>query len=199
MSTPRRASLDRATSESKVLVELNIDGEGRADISTGVGFYDHMLTAFARHALVDLTVQTEGDTHIDAHHTVEDTAIALGEAFRQALGDKAGLRRFGDALVPLDEALVQVAVDLSGRPYLVHSEPDGMPPTIGPLYATTLTRHVFESFAHNARIALHVRVLGGRDAHHIVEAQFKAVARALRDATATDPKVSGIPSTKGVL
>ena len=117
----------------------------------------------------------------------------------RALGEKRGLRRFADAAVPLDEALVQVAVDLSGRPYLVHSEPDGMPPTVGPLYATTLTRHVFESFAHNARIALHVRVLGGRDAHHIVEAQFKAVARALRDATARDPKVEGIPSTKGVL
>ena len=195
----RTARIDRETSESKVLVELNIDGEGRAEISTGVGFYDHMLSALAKHALLDLHVNTVGDLEIDAHHTVEDTAIALGEAFRRALGDKAGLRRFGDALVPLDEALVQVAVDLSGRPYLVHSEPDGMPPTIGPLYATTLTRHVFESFVHNARIALHVRVLGGRDAHHIVEAQFKAVARALRDATAHDPRVQGIPSTKGVL
>jgi imidazoleglycerol-phosphate dehydratase len=158
-----------------------------------------MLAQLGKNGGFDLTVRTKGDLEVDAHHTVEDTAIALGEAFRLALGDKSGLRRFGDALVPLDEALVQVAVDLSGRPYLVHSEPDGMPPTIGPLYATTLTRHVFESFAHNARIALHVRVLGGRDAHHIVEAQFKAVARALRDATATDPKVSGIPSTKGVL
>ena len=182
-----------------MLVEVDLDGSGRTDVETGVPFYDHMLAQLGKHGGFDLTVRTKGDLEVDAHHTVEDTAIALGEAFRQALGDKAGLRRFGDALVPLDEALVQVAVDLSGRPYLVHSEPDGMPPTIGPLYATTLTRHVFESFVHNARIALHVRVLGGRDAHHIVEAQFKAVARALRDATATDPKVSGIPSTKGVL
>jgi imidazoleglycerol-phosphate dehydratase len=191
--------IERATAESKIRVELDVDGTGRHDIVTGIGFYDHMLSQLARHGGLDLTVRTEGDVHVDAHHTVEDTAIALGEAFRQALGDKAGLRRFGDALVPLDEALAQVAVDLSGRPYLVHDEPPGMPPTIGPLYATTLTRHVFESFVHSARIALHVRVLGGRDAHHIVEAQFKAVARALRDATAYDPKVTGIPSTKGIL
>ena len=195
----RTGRVERATAESSVLVEIDLDGSGRTDVETGIPFYDHMLSQLGRHGGFDLTVRTKGDLEIDAHHTVEDTAIALGEAFRQALGDKAGLRRFGDALVPLDEALAQVAVDLSGRPYLVHSEPDGMPPTIGPLYATTLTRHVFESFAHNARIALHVRVLGGRDAHHIVEAQFKAVARALRDATAADPKVQGIPSTKGVL
>ena len=162
-------------------------------------FYDHMLSQLGRHGGFDLTVRTKGDLEIDAHHTVEDTAIALGEAFRQALGDKAGIRRFGDALVPLDEALAQVAVDLSGRPYLVHVEPEGMPPAIGPVYATTLTRHVFESFVHNARVALHVRVLAGRDAHHIVEAQFKAVARALRDAVALDPRVTGVPSTKGVL
>ena len=195
----RVGRVERETAESKVLVRVDLDGEGDVDIETGIGFYDHMLSQLGKHGGFDLRVHTTGDLEVDAHHTVEDTAIALGEAFRQALGDKAGLRRFGDALVPLDEALVQVAVDLSGRPYLVHFEPDGMPPTIGPLYATTLTRHVFESFAHNARIALHVRVLGGRDAHHIVEAQFKAVARALRDATAADPKVSGIPSTKGVL
>ena len=195
----RTGRVERETAESSVLVEVDLDGSGRTDVETGIPFYDHMLAQLGKHGGFDLTVRTKGDLEVDAHHTVEDTAIALGEAFRQALGDKSGLRRFGDALVPLDEALVQVAVDLSGRPYLVHSEPDGMPPTVGPLYATTLTRHAFESFAHNARIALHVRVLGGRDAHHIVEAQFKAVARALRDATATDPKVSGIPSTKGVL
>ena len=194
----RTARIERVTKETKVLVEIDLDGTGQGDLSTGVGFYDHMLNQLAKHGGFDLTVRTKGDLEVDAHHTVEDTAIALGEAFRQALGDKAGLRRFGDALVPLDEALVQAAVDLSGRPYLVHTEPD-LPPTIGPLYATTLTRHVFESFVHNARIALHVRVLGGRDAHHVVEAQFKAVARALRDATAYDPKVQGIPSTKGLL
>jgi imidazoleglycerol-phosphate dehydratase len=195
----RSSRLERVTKETSVVVELDLDGTGTARVSTGVPFFDHMLAQLAKHGLLDLAVAAEGDIEIDAHHTVEDTAIALGEAFRQALGDKAGLRRFGDALVPLDEALAQVAVDLSGRPYLVHTEPENMPPTIGPLYATTLTRHVFESFVHSARIALHVRVLGGRDAHHVVEAQFKAVARALRDATAYDPKVAGIPSTKGVL
>ena len=197
---PRRTGrVQRETKESAVLVEIDLDGSGRTDVDTGVPFYDHMLSQLGRHGGFDLTVRTKGDLEIDAHHTVEDTAIALGEAFRQALGDKAGIRRFGDALVPLDESLAQVAVDLSGRPYLVHVEPDGLPPTIGPVYATTLTRHVFESFVHNARIALHVRVLGGRDAHHIVEAQFKAVARALRDAAAVDPRVAGVPSTKGVL
>jgi len=198
--TPRRTGrVQRETRESSVLVEIDLDGSGRTDVDTGVPFYDHMLCQLGRHGGFDLTVRTRGDLEIDAHHTVEDTAIALGEAFRQALGDKAGIRRFGDALVPLDESLAQVAVDLSGRPYLVHDEPAGMPPTIGAVYATTLTRHVFESFVHSARIALHVRVLGGRDAHHIVEAQFKAVARALRDAAALDPRVTGVPSTKGVL
>jgi imidazoleglycerol-phosphate dehydratase len=195
----RVGRVERETSESSVLVEIDLDGAGRADVSTGVPFYDHMLAQLGRHGGFDLTVRTKGDLEVDAHHTVEDTAIALGQAFGAALGDKAGIRRFGDALVPLDEALVQAAVDLSGRPYLVHREPDGMPPTIGPLYATTLTRHVFESFAHHARIALHVLVHSGRDGHHIVEAQFKAVARALRDATAYDPRTHGVPSTKGVL
>ena len=195
----RTGRIERVTGESKVLVEIDLDGAGRTDCDTGVPFYDHMLDQLGRHGGFDLTVRTKGDLEIDAHHTVEDTAIALGQAFRQALGDKAGIRRFGDALVPLDEAITQVAVDLSGRPYLVHSEPEGMPPTIGPAYATTLTRHVLESFVHHAAIALHVRVLGGRDAHHIVESQFKALARALRDATALDPRVTGVPSTKGVL
>jgi imidazoleglycerol-phosphate dehydratase len=195
----RTGRVERETAESSVLVEIHLDGAGRADCDTGVPFYDHMLNQLGKHGGFDLTVRTKGDLEIDAHHTVEDTAIALGQAFRQALGDKVGIRRFGDALVPLDEALTQVAVDLSGRPYLVHDEPDGMPPTIGSLYATTLTRHVLESFAHHAAIALHVRVLGGRDAHHIVESQFKALARALRDATAFDPRVTGVPSTKGVL
>jgi len=191
--------VQRATAESSVLVEFDLDGSGRTEVETGVPFYDHMLAQLGRHGGFDLTVRTKGDLEVDAHHTVEDTAIALGQAFAQALGDKAGIRRFGDALVPLDEALVQAAVDLSGRPYLVHTEPDRMPPTIGPLYASTLTRHVWESFAHNARIALHVIVHSGRDGHHIVEAQFKAVARALRAAAAPDPRAPGIPSTKGVL
>jgi imidazoleglycerol-phosphate dehydratase len=206
MSTPsvRRANLDRATSESKVHVEIDLDGHGRHDISTGVGFYDHMLTAFARHALVDLTIHTEGDTHIDAHHSVEDTAIVLGQAIREALGDKVGIRRFGDATVPLDEALVQAVVDVSGRPYCVHvGEPDDLAYVqiggTGAAYAGSLTRHVFETLAHHAQIALHVRVLSGRDPHHLVETQFKAVARAFRDAIAIDPRETGVPSTKGTL
>jgi imidazoleglycerol-phosphate dehydratase len=197
----RTATLDRATSESKVHVQVDLDGSGRAEVSTGVGFYDHMLTSFARHSLIDLTVQTDGDTHIDAHHTVEDTAIVLGQALREALGDKAGIRRFGDATVPLDEALVQAVVDVSGRPYCVHTgEPEGQEyVVIGGDFPGSLTRHVFETIAFHAQIALHVRVLAGRDPHHVVETQFKAFARALRDAIAIDPRESGVPSTKGSL
>jgi imidazoleglycerol-phosphate dehydratase len=195
----RTGRVERQTNETKVLVEIDLDGTGRTDISTGVGFYDHMLASFGKHGLFDLTVQVEGDLHIDAHHTVEDTAIALGQAFAQAAGDKAGTRRFGDALIPMDECLVQAAVDLSGRPYLVHNEPEGAPPTIGSDYATTLTRHVFESFVYHAAIALHVNVFAGRDWHHVTEAQYKAVARALRAAVEIDPRVRGVPSTKGAL
>jgi imidazoleglycerol-phosphate dehydratase len=180
-----------------VLVELDLDGSGRAGASTGVPFFDHMLEQLGKHGGLDLTVRTKGDTEIDAHHTVEDTAIALGQALREALGDKSGISRFGDAIVPLDETLVLAAVDLSGRPYVVHEEPDQMAPLIGS-YDTTLTRHVFESFAHSAGICLHVRVLSGRNPHHIVEAQFKAVARALRAAVAHSGP-DGVPSTKGVL
>ena len=195
----RTGLIERRTSETKVRVEIDLDGTGRTDVSTGVGFYDHMLASFGKHGLFDLTVAVEGDVHIDAHHTVEDTAIALGQAFAQAAGDKTGVRRFGDALIPMDECLVQAAVDLSGRPYLVHREPDGAPPTIGPEYASTLTRHVFESFTYHAAIAAHVIVHSGRDWHHITEAQYKALARALRTAVEVDPRVSGVPSTKGVL
>jgi imidazoleglycerol-phosphate dehydratase len=197
----RTARIERQTSESKVLVEVDLDGTGRHDVSTGVGFYDHMLSSFARHSLVDLVVQTEGDTHVDAHHTVEDTAIVLGQALREALGDKAGIRRFGDATVPLDEALVQAVVDVSGRPYCVHTgEPEGQQyVTLGDNYLGSLTRHVFESLAFHAHIALHVRVLAGREPHHIVETQFKAFARAFRDAVALDPRETGVPSTKGTL
>ena len=200
----RVARIERQTKESKVLVELDLDGSGRADISTGVGFYDHMLNSFARHSLIDLTVQSEGDTHIDAHHTVEDTAIVLGQALRQALGDKAGIRRFGDATVPLDEALVQAVVDVSGRPYCVHTgEPEGQQYVqlggSGVSYLGSLTQHVFETLAFHGHLALHVRVLAGREPHHIVETQFKAFARAFRDAVAIDPRETGIPSTKGAL
>jgi imidazoleglycerol-phosphate dehydratase len=201
----RTATLDRVTRESKVHVELDLDGSGHVDVSTGVGFYDHMLASFGRHALLDLRIDTEGDTHIDAHHSVEDTAIVLGEAIRQALGDKSGIRRFGDATVPLDEALVQAVVDVSGRPYCVHvGEPDGQAYAViggatGPAFAGSLTRHVFETLAFHAQLALHIRVLSGRDPHHLVEAQFKAFARALRDAVAFDPREKGVPSTKGTL
>ena len=200
-TAPRRASVDRKTSESSVHIEVDLDGTGRSDVATGVGFYDHMLNSFSRHSLIDLVAHTQGDTHIDAHHTVEDTAIALGQALRQALGTKAGIRRFGDALVPLDEALVQCAVDVSGRPYCVHvGEPAGQEfVVIGGDYAGSLTRHVFETLAFHAQLALHVRVLSFRDPHHLVEAQFKAFARALRDAIAIDPRETGVPSTKGTL
>jgi imidazoleglycerol-phosphate dehydratase len=193
----RSAKVERSTKESQVQIALDLDGTGSSDVSTGVPFYDHMLAQLAKHGGLDLTVKTVGDLEVDAHHTVEDTAIALGQALREALGDKAGIRRFGDSFVPLDEALAQAVVDLSGRPYLVHDEPP-LVELIG-TYDTTLTKHIWESFTSSAQICLHVRVLGGRNAHHIVEAQFKAVARALRDAVAIDPRSSGVPSTKGVL
>jgi imidazoleglycerol-phosphate dehydratase len=194
----RYGRVARTTKESSVLVEIDLDGTGQADIDTGIGFYDHMLGQLAKHGLFDLLVKTTGDLHVDAHHTVEDTALALGGAFREALGEKAGIRRFANASVPLDETLAEAVVDLSGRPYLVHEEPERMAPMIG-AYDTTLTRHIFESFIAQAQICLHLRVPYGRNAHHIVEAQFKAVARALRDACALDPRVTGVPSTKGVL
>ena len=197
----RTARVERATSETKLVVELNLDGTGSSSISTGVGFYDHMLTALSKHSGIDISVQADGDLHIDAHHTVEDTAIVLGEALREALGDKVGIARFADATVPLDEALVQCAVDVSGRPYCVHTgEPEAQAfVTIGDSYLGSLTRHVFETLAFHAQIALHVRVLSSRDPHHLVEAQFKAVARAFRDAVAFDPRETGVPSTKGTL
>jgi imidazoleglycerol-phosphate dehydratase len=197
----RTARVERATKESRVVVELDLDGSGENDISTGVPFYDHMLAAFSRHSLIDLAVTAEGDVAVDAHHTVEDVAIVLGQALRDALGEKVGIRRYGDVLVPLDEALVQVAIDVAGRPYCVHSgEPAGQEyALIGGHFAGSLTRHVLETLAFHAQLALHVRVLGGRDPHHLAEAQFKAVARAVRDAIALDPREGGIPSTKGSL
>jgi imidazoleglycerol-phosphate dehydratase len=202
----RTAALRRATSESTVELELDLDGTGRSHIDTTVPFFDHLLTAFAKHSLTDLTVRASGDTDIDAHHTVEDVAIVLGQAIREALGDKHGIRRFADALVPLDEALAQAVVDVSGRPYCVHTgEPPGQEyaliggGNVGVPYAGSLTRHVLETLAFHAHLCLHVRVLAGRDPHHIVEAQFKALARALRDAVALDPRVDGVPSTKGAL
>lgn len=203
--TDRIAKVERTTKESSISVELNLDGTGVVDVSTGVPFFDHMLTALGAHASFDLTVKAEGDIEIEAHHTVEDTSIVLGQALGRALGDKKGIRRFGDAFIPMDESLVHASVDVSGRPYCVHTgEPEHMLHTViggypGVPYATVINRHVFESIASNARIALHVRVLYGRDQHHITEGEFKAVARALREAVEPDPRVTGVPSTKGAL
>ena len=200
MST-RTGRIERITKESSVLVELDLDGTGRTEISTGVPFYDHMLTALGKHGALDLVVRATGDIDVDVHHTVEDVSIVLGQALRAALGDKSGIRRFGDAMIPMDETLAQAAIDVSGRPYCVHTgEPDSMAGfVIGGHYPTVLNRHVFESLAFHAELALHVRVLGGRDPHHITEAEFKAVARALRAAVAPDDRITGVPSTKGVL
>ena len=202
MSQPQRtARIQRETSESSIDLTLDLDGTGVSDIETTVPFYDHLLTAFAKHALVDLTVRARGDIEIDVHHTVEDIGIALGQAIKQALGTKEGISRFGDALVPLDEALVQAVVDISGRPYLVHTgEPAGFEfHLIGGHFTGSMVRHVFEAIAYNAALTVHVTVMGGRDPHHIAEAEFKAFARAFRQAKALDPQVTGIPSTKGAL
>lgn len=197
----RTATIARTTKESSIELTLDLDGTGDSDVSTGVPFYDHMLASLAKHSLIDLSVKATGDIHVDIHHTVEDTAIVLGQALREALGDKVGISRFGDATVPLDEALVHAVVDVAGRPYVVHEgEPEGQQYVlIGGHFTGSMTRHVFESFAYNAGLCLHVRVLAGRDPHHIVEAQFKAVARALRAAITRDERVIGIPSAKGAL
>jgi imidazoleglycerol-phosphate dehydratase len=199
--TARTASISRSTSESSVELELDLDGTGASSISTSVPFFDHMLTAFSKHSLIDLRVRSTGDTDIDVHHTVEDTGIVLGQAIKQALGDRSGIGRYGDALVPLDEALAQAVVDVSGRPFLVHSgEPAGFEfHRIGGHFTGSMVRHVFEAITFNAGITVHVRVLDGRDPHHIAEAEFKAFARAMRKAVEPDPRVDGIPSTKGAL
>jgi imidazoleglycerol-phosphate dehydratase len=201
MTHERVAHLTRQTTESSIDLSVNLDGTGRADIETSVPFFDHLLTAFSKHSLIDLTVRASGDTHIDVHHTVEDVGIVLGTALREALGTKAGISRFGDALVPLDEALVQAVVDVSGRPYLVHSgEPAGFElHLIGGHFTGSMVRHVFEAIAFHAMLTVHVIVLAGRDPHHIAEAEFKAFARALRQAVSLDARVDGIPSTKGAL
>ena len=201
----RRASVERVTSESRVSVTVDLDGTGRSSVSTGVGFYDHMLVSLAKHSLIDLVVDASGDVEVDGHHVVEDTAIVLGQALKQALGDKTGIRRFGSATVPLDEALAECVVDVAGRPYVVCTgEPEGQAFAriggSGVLYAGSMTRHVVESLALNAGLCVHLRLLAGRDPHHIVEAQFKALARALRAAVEPDPRTAGVvPSTKGAL
>jgi imidazoleglycerol-phosphate dehydratase len=200
----RKARVERDTRETRVLIELELDGDGIAEINTGVGFFDHMLNQIARHGGFDLRVSTVGDLEIDAHHTIEDTTLALGQALDEALGDKKGINRYGDAVVPMDEVLVQAAVDLSGRPYVVHDEPP-LAPYVGPVYPTSMTRHIWESLGQSGRMTLHVNVLracrpgSSPDPHHVIEAQFKAVARALRMAVRHDPRSTAIPSTKGVL
>ena len=201
MSTARTATLTRETSESSIDLSIDLDGSGRSSIHTTVPFFDHLLTAFAKHSLVDLTVKAQGDTDIDVHHTVEDTGIVLGTAIKQALGDKVGIARFGDALVPLDDALAQAVIDVSGRPYLVHSgEPAGFEfHLIGGHFTGSMVRHVFEAITFHAGLTVHLTLLAGRDPHHIAEAEFKAFARAFRQAVALDPRVSGVPSTKGAL
>lgn len=197
----RTAAITRATSESSIELSIDLDGSGVSSIHTTVPFFDHLLTAFAKHALVDLTVTAQGDTEIDVHHTVEDTGIVLGTAIKQALGDKAGIARFGDALVPLDDALAQAVIDVSGRPYLVHGgEPAGFEyHLIGGHFTGSMVRHVFEAIVFHAGLTVHLTLLAGRDPHHIAEAEFKAFARAFRQAVALDPRVSGVPSTKGAL
>ena len=201
MTRERTAHLTRETSESSIDLSLDLDGTGAADIQTSVPFFDHLLTAFAKHSLIDLVVRATGDTEIDVHHTVEDVGIVLGKAIAVALGDKASIARFGDALVPLDEALVQAVVDVSGRPYLVHTgEPAGFElHLIGGHFTGSMVRHVFEAISFHAALTVHITVLGGRDPHHIAEAEFKAFARAMRQAVAPDGRVVGVPSTKGLL
>ena len=198
----RTAHIIRETSESHIELSLDLDGTGQTDIDTSVPFYNHMMNALGKHSLIDLSIKAHGDTDIDVHHTVEDTAIVFGEALKQALGDKRGIRRFADATVPLDEALAKAVVDISGRPYCVCScEPAGFEYCImGGHFTGSLVRHVMESIALHADICLHMQVLAGRDPHHIAEAEFKALARALRFAVEPDPRIAGlIPSTKGAL
>src|SRR5271165_1047317 len=195
---PRTASLSRKTSETDITLTLSLDGSGASSVATGIGFLDHMLTAFARHGLFDLDVQAKGDLHIDFHHTTEDVGIVLGAALNEALGDKRGIRRFGHALIPMDETLAEAAVDISGRPFLVWNADFGRP-KIGEM-DTELFEEFFRALAFNAMITLHINRRAGHNAHHVAEACFKATARALRAACALDPRAEGaIPSTKGAL
>lgn len=192
----RNATINRVTKETKVDVQLDLDGDGATAIGTGVPFFDHMLDQLGRHGRLALTITTVGDVEVDAHHTVEDTGIAVGQAIAEALGDKAGIERFGDAVVPIDEALVRTAIDLSGRPYLVFDAPT--PVELIGTFDTTLVKHFFEALVANARMTLHVQLLAGDNAHHIHEAVFKSVAVALRRAVATGAGTD-VPSTKGTL
>ena len=195
--TARSASLDRKTSETEITLRISLDGEGRSSIRTGIPFFDHMLTLFSRHGLVDLDVEAKGDIEVDYHHTVEDVGLALGAAFTKALGDKSGIRRYGSAYVPMDEALARVVVDCSGRPYLAYEVPRGVE-AIG-LFPFQLVEEFLRAFSVQAGLTLHVSILAGRDAHHMAEAIFKALGRALDVAVSRDDRVKGLPSTKGVL
>lgn len=193
----RKASTGRETTETKIFVELDIDGSGTYDIATGIGFFDHMLELLAKHGLMDLRIKADGDTDVDCHHTVEDVGIALGQAMKDALGNKAGIKRYSTFFLPMDETLAMASVDLSGRPFLLFDA--SLPAIRLGGFETETTEEFFRAFAFAAGITLHMKVLYGRNAHHQIEALFKAFGRALREATANDPRELGIPSTKGVL
>jgi imidazoleglycerol-phosphate dehydratase len=194
----RQAQIDRRTSETKIQIELGIDGQGRSRIATKIPFFDHMLTLFSRHSLCDLTVQADGDIEVDLHHTVEDTGIALGQAFTKALGEKRGIRRYGSAYLPMDETLARVVIDFSGRPFLHYRAPEGVA-SIG-AFSFTLLEEFLRAFSTHAATNLHVEILYGRDAHHMCEAVFKGLAKAVDQACQLDPRMEGIiPSTKGTL
>jgi imidazoleglycerol-phosphate dehydratase len=197
-TSPREASLQRKTAETEISLRINLDGTGVAQVSTGIGFFDHMLTLFAKHGLIDLEVAARGDLHVDFHHTVEDTGIVLGQAMKQALGDKAGLVRYGCAHLPMDETLTRVAVDLSGRAFLEYRAPH-QADAIGGTFSFQLVEEFVRAFAHNVAANVHVEVLYGRDSHHMAESIFKGLARALDQAIRIDPRVSGVPSTKDLL
>ncbi len=194
---PRTATIERNTKETKITVSLNLDGTGRSDIHTGIGFFDHMLDGFARHGLFDLIVRADGDLHVDTHHTVEDTGIVLGKAIREAVGDKKGIVRFGTKILPMDDALVLCALDLSGRPYLAY-DLNLDREKVGEL-ETEMVREFFYAVSYAAEMNLHLKQISGYNNHHIIEAAFKAFAKALDEATQTDPRIAGVLSTKGTL
>ena len=197
MKKARCAEIKRKTAETQISVKLNLDGEGKCDIATGIGFLDHMLTLLAKHSFMDLTVKAKGDLEVDSHHTVEDIGIVLGEALREALGDKAGIHRYGNCFIPMDETLAQACLDFSGRPFLIFGAE--IPKIKLGNYDTEMTEEFFRAIAMHCGLTLHIRVLYGSNVHHIIEAVFKAFARAVAEAAAVDPKVKGVMSSKGVL